>query len=33
MVDALARRDGKAARAAIISDITGSYEVLAKILD
>ena len=33
MANALARRESEAARAAIISDITGSYEVLAKILD
>ena len=33
MVDAMARGDGDAARAAIVSDVTGSFEVLAQIVD
>jgi DNA-binding GntR family transcriptional regulator len=32
MVDALARKDETAARAAIVADITGSFEVLEKVL-
>jgi DNA-binding GntR family transcriptional regulator len=33
MIDALARRDGPAARAALVADVTGSFEVLSDILD
>lgn len=32
MVDALTRKDAEAARAAIVADITGSFDVLGKIL-